>query len=122
MTDLREGTGRTFFSTFQTQITPAAIDKKGLVAIQGVSGAGFQAGIAGHTLLDIETDFHFRQLAFRIVAPNTGQGAAFEKNDRSNAGAIVQCIAFDFQDERRFQFTSDQKIILTRTLTQKPMI
>jgi hypothetical protein len=54
--------------------------------------------VAADTANFIVEDFRLEGLTFRIGAPGAAQGAAFEKDHRSYAGAIMSGESLDIED------------------------
>jgi len=66
---------------------------------QGIYLASSQAGVASDAGLLIEGYFKTGGFALRVVAPDTGHGATFEKHNSANTWAIIKAISFNFKNK-----------------------
>jgi len=85
-------------------IAPPAVDLN--TAVQGYRplGAGAHAIGAADAVLGLVVQLGSPPDAFGVMAPDAGQGAAFEEDGGADTRAIVQGIAMDVENQRSSPF------------------
>lgn len=92
--DTLTGSGRAHASTI-----PAAAAGPGVIAREGGFFAELDARAAPYAAFWHEGEFRLPLLAFGVVAPLASQRATFEENGGADAGAILDGIPLDVEDD-----------------------
>ena len=77
--------------------------------------AGFYTFTTTDTFVGVVHLLRFSRDAFRVVAPDAGEWAAFKKDGDADAGAIVDGVAFDVEDQWLLHDNIIPSILATKT-------